>query len=501
MQQLKPNTTLQGGKYRIERVLGQGGFGITYKAVMKEKVSGSLGAIDVKIPVAIKEFFMSDSCMRSDDSGYVTVPSTGSKTLVEQYRKKFVKEAKNLSMLSHPNIVKVIDVFQENGTDYYVMEYLEGGSLRDLVKKNGPLSESVAIKYITSVGNALSYMHTMKHMCHLDVKPSNILIDKDGNAKLIDFGISKSYDNEGNQTSSTPVGISKGFAPLEQYQQAMQDFSPQTDIYALGATLYYLLTGVVPPEASIVFNDGLPDLPSSISWNTRNAIEKAMQPRKKERPQRILDFIQFFNDERVTIEDIDDSEETFVINQKPEKVLEPTIPKKEVKQKDFKQETPKSINGLQIGLFIIASVLMVILGRYLNNALNPRNDIDYSNDDPSLYGETETETIVQNIIFNSGIGVCTYSGPVDKNNLPDGDGTAKFQDGRLYIGSFINGVMDGKATFYYGNGDTFEGTFKNNSFYEGKYTIKSDGSYFQGTFKNGQPDQGNWYDKNGKMIQ
>ena len=310
-QYLSIGTTLANGKYHIKAVLGQGGFGITYKAVMKEKVSGSLGAIDVEIPVAIKEFFMSDNCMRSDDSGYVTVPSTGSKALVEQYRKKFVKEAKNLSMLSHPNIVRVIDVFQEKGTDYYVMEYLEGGSLRDLVKKNGPLSENVAIKHITSIGNALSYMHSMKHMCHLDVKPSNILLDKDGNAKLIDFGISKNYDNEGNQTSSTPVGISKGFAPLEQYQQAMQDFSPQTDIYALGATLFFLLSGTVPPEASIVFNDGLPDLPSSISRNTRKAIGKAMQPRKNDRPQKILDFFHLLKGNKTND---NNDEETHIIN-------------------------------------------------------------------------------------------------------------------------------------------------------------------------------------------
>ena len=290
MQHLQPNTTLQGGKYRIDRVLGQGGFGITYRAMMKETASGKLGAIKIEVPVAIKEFFMSEICMRDENTLFMTVPSIGSKTLVEQYRKKFVKEANNLAGLSHPNIVQVVDIFQENGTDYYVMEYFEGGSLRDLINKNGKIGEEQALKYIYPIGDALSYMHN-KRMCHYDIKPSNIILDKDGVPKLIDFGISKNYDNSGNQTSSTPIGISEGFAPIEQYKQSVQEFSPQTDIYALGATLYYLVTGKVPPEASIVFNDGLPELPSSISATTRKAIDHAMQPRKKDRPQSIGEFL------------------------------------------------------------------------------------------------------------------------------------------------------------------------------------------------------------------
>ena len=292
MQHLQPNTTLQGGKYRIERVLGQGGFGITYRAIMRDRVSGKLGAMEIEVPVAIKEFFMKDTCLRDEGSSYVTVPSIGSKNLVEQYRKKFVKEANNLSNLNHPNIVQVIDVFQENGTDYYVMEYLEGGSLRDVVKREGKLDEKRALGYITLIGHALSYMHTEKHLCHYDVKPSNIVLDKKGTPKLIDFGISKNYDNDGNQTSSTPVGVSSGFAPLEQYQQSVSEFSPQTDVYALGATFYYLLSGNVPPEASIVLNEGLPTLPNTTSKKTCEAIEQATMPIKKHRPQTMKAFLE-----------------------------------------------------------------------------------------------------------------------------------------------------------------------------------------------------------------
>ena len=195
MQHLQPNTTLQGGKYRIERVPGQGGFGITYLA---EQVS--LGR-----KVAIKEFFMKEFCERGDNSLTVEAPSTGTGRQVEMYRRKFIKEAHSLARLSHPNIINVIEVFEENKTVYYVMPYLSGGSLNDLVKAHGTLSEDEAMKYIRQIAKALKYMHEDMRICHYDVKPSNILLDGKGNAVLIDFGISKNYDDSGHETSTTPI--------------------------------------------------------------------------------------------------------------------------------------------------------------------------------------------------------------------------------------------------------------------------------------------------------
>ena len=234
MQNLQTNTTLQGGKYRIERVLGQGGFGITYLAVQTS----------LERNVAIKEFFMKDFCSRDN-----TMMTTGSAKIVEQCRKKFVKEARNLARLSHPNIIGVIDIFEENETVYYVMPYLTGGSLEDYVKKNGPLSESETMKYVRQIASALKYMHEEQNICHYDVKPANILLDNKGNAVLIDFGISKNYDANGHETTTTPIGMSEGYAPIEQYQQNVEEFSPVSDVYALGATLYFLLHGKRPVSA------------------------------------------------------------------------------------------------------------------------------------------------------------------------------------------------------------------------------------------------------------
>ena len=279
--QLSAGSTLQGGKYRIEKVLGQGGFGITYEA---EQVS-------LHRKVAIKEFFMKDYCNRDADTSQVSIGTSGSRELVEKFRAKFVKEAQLIAGLDHPNIIKIYDVFEEHGTAYYVMEYLGGGSLSSYVESKGRLPESEAIGFIRQVGSALSYIHGMS-INHLDVKPGNILLDGKGRAVLIDFGLSKRYDDSGNQTSSTPVGISHGYAPLEQYKAGgVGTFSPTTDVYSLGATLYKLVTGQTPPDANTIYDDGFPQWNINISAPVKRAIEKAMQPRRKDRVQSVAEFL------------------------------------------------------------------------------------------------------------------------------------------------------------------------------------------------------------------
>ena len=277
---LKQGTLLKNGEYRIEKVLGQGGFGITYLAVQV--------ALDRK--VAIKEFFMKGVCERDAETSQVSISNADNKELVSRFREKFLKEARSLASLEHRNIVSVIDVFECNGTAYYVMKHLGGASLADKVKQ-GALPEADAVRYISQVASALEYVHG-RNMMHLDVKPANILLDDTDNAVLIDFGLAKQYDTEGQQTSTTPVGISHGYAPMEQYRRGgVSSFSPASDIYSLGATLYKLVTGATPPEASDVNDEGLPVLPSDISLAVRTAIEAAMQPKRKDRPQSIADFL------------------------------------------------------------------------------------------------------------------------------------------------------------------------------------------------------------------
>lgn len=282
MQQLPKNTLLQGGRYKIEKVLGQGGFGITYLATQE--------LLDRK--VCIKEFFFKEYCERDEETSHVLLGTQSNHETVERFMNKFIKEARTISALNHPHVIRIYDIFKENNTAYYVMEYIEGESLSDRVNRYGVLSEAEAVAYIKQIGSALDFIH-QRSINHLDIKPANIMIRKeDYKAILIDFGLSKQYDAQGGQTSTTPVGISHGYAPMEQYNVGgVSVFSPQTDIYALGATLYKLLTGVTPPQAGEVLNDGLPELPIHISENVKNAINQSMKVRKRDRPVDINSFL------------------------------------------------------------------------------------------------------------------------------------------------------------------------------------------------------------------
>ena len=282
MQYLQPNTTLQGGRYTIVRVLGQGGFGITYLAVQT-----SLSRM-----VAVKEFFMRDYSYRADGVSAISAPTSESALKMELYRKKFIKEAHNLARIRHPNIISVIEVFEENGTVYYSMPYMSGGSLQNYVASNGQLAENTAMHYIRQIARALKYMHEEEHICHYDVKPSNILLDDKGNAILIDFGISKNYDSSGHETSTTPIGLSEGYAPIEQYQQNVDEFSPASDVYALGATLYFLLHGRKPVSAIQRASGSSLLMSTYLSQGVKDIINASMKISKQERAQSVDVFLQ-----------------------------------------------------------------------------------------------------------------------------------------------------------------------------------------------------------------
>ena len=277
---------LQQGKYQIESLLGSGGFGNTYLATQ----------VTLGRKVAVKEFFMKEYCDREETTSQVIVHTDSSRQIVERYKQKFLKEAQMIASLKNEHIIQIHDIFEENGTAYYVMEYVEGGSLKDKVERDGALTEHTATKYICQIAEALTYLHR-NNILHLDVKPANILIDEDDRAILIDFGISKHYDAEGGQTSTTPAGISKGYAPIEQYQQgSIANFSPATDVYSLGATMLYLLTGQTPPEASVVYEDGLPSIIDNFSESIRNVVKTAMSPRRKDRFQNVESFLEGLTD-------------------------------------------------------------------------------------------------------------------------------------------------------------------------------------------------------------
>lgn len=284
--------------YKIMDVLGQGTFGITYKA--KVEMKGALGRLDSNMYVAVKEFFMKEINGRENSS--VTSGSTSNGGLFYYYRDKFEREARNLSTLSHPNIVKVLEAFHANGTTYYSMEYIDGISLDKKIAQSpqGRMPLTEAIETLKQISAAIAFMHS-RNMLHLDVKPGNVMMRKDGTAVLIDFGLSKQYTSDGEPESSTKVGAgTPGYAPIEQasYHEG-KGFPTMMDVYALGGTLFKMLTGQRPPEASEILNEGFPTdslRQLFIPDNIVNSISKAMAPLKKDRWQTVDEFVKHLDE-------------------------------------------------------------------------------------------------------------------------------------------------------------------------------------------------------------
>ena len=299
--------TLQGGKYEIISYISSGGFGCTYKARHAM----------LNTTVAIKEFFVKDYCNR-DASTYSISVATQSKTeLIERLSRKFIEEARAIFNMNHPNIVRVTDIFEENGTVYYVMDYIEGCSFASLIADRGRLSEKEALGFICQVADALGYVHSCNRL-HLDVKPQNIMIDKSGKAILIDFGVSKQYDEVNGENTSTLLGCTPGYAPIEQSGNGVLRFYPSADIYALGATLYKALSGVTPVAAHLrASGEELDPLPADITPATCEAVEAAMKINKAHRPQSVAEFLKLLENGGKSKDERAESKDETILNSPP----------------------------------------------------------------------------------------------------------------------------------------------------------------------------------------
>ena len=295
MVHLQPNTTLQGGKYRLEQVLGQGGFGITYLAVQTSD----------NRQVAIKELFLNGVNERVGT--VIQVSNSANDTLFEKQKEKFKKEAKRIMSLDNEHIVKVYDLFEENNTVYYVMDYLEGESLASKMKREGhPLTESEVMDILPQLLDALSEIHQHK-IWHLDIKPANIML-VNNSIVLIDFGASKQITPS--EMTSTALYFTPGYAPAEQTGMLFKQFGPWTDLYAVGATIFNLLTGKSPLEFDIEeFKED--DLPESNLGLMYKLINWMMQPKRKERPQKAEDVKQKYYVDLVSIGVVSITKEVF----------------------------------------------------------------------------------------------------------------------------------------------------------------------------------------------
>jgi serine/threonine protein kinase len=272
--QLRVGTTLHNRSLKLERVLGQGGFGITYLAH-----DGHLNR-----RVSVKELFPEGSTRQRD---HVVPPASYGAQGFHDAQTRFLEEARTLAQFHHEGVIRVYNVFEENSTAYMTMEYLEGHTLGEEIAQLGPLEEKTVQEIAHQLVDALEVVHRAG-LLHRDIKPDNVFLADDGRVVLIDFGSARTFVSS--QTVQHTRLVSAGYAAPEQYASSAK-FGPYTDIYGLSATLYHALTGQAPPSATDRFiGSSVPALPSSGGEGLRNAIERGLKLNVTERPSDVSVF-------------------------------------------------------------------------------------------------------------------------------------------------------------------------------------------------------------------
>lgn len=272
-------------RYILGRVLGAGGFGITYKAY--DILNNSLCAVKEFVPIGISARYMDGITLQAS--------SEGQEDNFEHGKKRFLEEADVLKQLRNiPEVVQITDYFTENNTVYYVMEYLDGVTLKRMMNSMGgrlPYREAAAVIY--RVGMALEEIHNRAHIFHRDISPENIMITQKGEVKLIDFGSAKYLIGQRSQNLS--VVLKPGFAPPEQYTSTGRQGS-YTDVYALAGTFYYAVSGVMVPEAPerLSGNNHTPlkNMDLGISEKVSDEVDRALALNYRNRTQTAGEFVQ-----------------------------------------------------------------------------------------------------------------------------------------------------------------------------------------------------------------
>lgn len=270
---LSDGALLQKGIYCVVRQLSSGKCSNTY--VVRNMTIDEL--------FVMKEFFISGVNTRQGQE--VTVGLSENQSLYYNQLEKFKKEALRLRRFNNPHVIKVHDLFEENGTLYYIVDYIKGMSLAEQLKLKGqPMSEQQCWHILSQLLTALKEIHSSR-ILHLDIKPSNIMLDQDGNPILIDFGASKLFSSDEYSISPTLCYTSL-YAPVEQKDLAFDKFGPWTDFYALGATLYYIQTLQYPPS----HDDDPLTFPANMSQRMQDLILWMMEPQRNSRPQSVGDI-------------------------------------------------------------------------------------------------------------------------------------------------------------------------------------------------------------------
>ena len=497
---LPVGTLLNSGNYRIEKHLASGGFGNTYVATH----------IGLDERVAIKELFLKGICNRSDADGSITITIAENRRLYDSQLAKFKKEALRLRKLNNRHIVRVLNYFEENGTAYYVMDFLKGESLSARMKRtHRPLTEQEVLHFLPQVLDALAESHAA-NIWHLDLKPGNIMVNDKGEAVLIDFGASKQVSNTDTEgaTTSTANCYTPGYAPSELTEGAIEKFGPHTDMYSLGATIYALLTHLSPPSPSVVMEDGLPPYAVPVSDAMQRLVKWMMQYARNARPQNVEAVRKYLKEnfgevappepvvipeepEEVTVVEVEVSRENPQQNAKKEEEISVHVDDEPAPKKKWK--------WVVAGIVAVAAISGIVATNF------GKEDAKTSGGETVALAdsvEVDKVRVAVKSQFSQDSIVYSYTGKM-VNGLPQGRGRAVQEDGHVYEGLFVDGLYeDDNGTMYMKNGDKYVGTFRSCYFHgPGAYYFQSNGNSYKGKFVKGQPSPGTVvYDSGGKVI-
>lgn len=495
---LHNGTILSSGnnKYRIVSMLGQGGFGITYLAVAEIQY----GNVTTEAKFAIKEHYPSVFCKRVLED---VIPESDKMQEYSRSKDDFIAEAKKLHSLGteNDNIVKVNEVFEANGTAYYIMQYINGYSLSEYINKKKRIAYDEAIKLLTPIFDAVQFLHKSR-INHLDIKPDNIMLHQGINGLtpvLIDFGQSVHFKKNGDKTSPKGImGVSEGYSPLEQYA-GITEFSPATDIYALAATLLFTLTGETPQGASkIKLANVRSELFKSVPEDYIEGICKALNKSDEGRTATIATF-----KTNLGIVGSDGGKATEIIGV-------------DIDDPWYKKYSKYLVSIFLIGIIVCCCIFLPKSCDKDNDPIEPAKPqpvvSDSTNHDYTTTSQNPEPNVPDNIVSENATqeqpdnvqsaASSHYSGSTANGNIshnPEQDVEPKPEVARTgtlslsygtWIGGIKNGKMDGKGSIVFTSSHRIPGSSH----------VANSGERLEATFANGQIERGKLYDSEGNLI-
>ena len=479
--------TVLKSTYRIDGFLASGGFGNTYEATHL--------SLDKKM--VVKEFYISGVTIRDKDNVTVSVSHPDNKPLFEEQKRKFKKEAQRIFDLSNKHIVKVFDLFEENNTVYYSMEFIDGLALNRKMKDEGrPFTESETMDILSQMLDALETIH-QQNLWHMDIKPGNILMDKNGNCTLIDFGSSKRTDQSGAHVTTTAMSYTPGYAPPEQVNGSDKKWGPWTDFYALGATLYNLLTTKKPPQFDNILDVGEKafDFPKNVSDKLKTLVIWMMNPSPSNRPQSVDAIQNFLVTADTNMQQKNQDEATVlgatITQAQNEKTVIGEVPAKGQQNSIFNSK--KLIFGLIGSLVLALAVFLYLLGKKNGAEENPVSSVPEPQPQEETVviekkddkveqnkGEETVEDVVEETVWDvSGDYWGTVAGKSVEMQISHNGNSISGRDRYTSVGyswmDVFGSINEDGSAYLEENNDGFT-----SGYYNGRFS----GSSFSGTFTN-----------------